>query len=279
MGAIAYPWRFQSRDGNTNVYFPTAGLEYEPGQEYRAALAAIVGANYPFDLGSRAPWPVGPGEESVRFLIVGANEYACDLEFRRIASALRRLGLGKLWIRDGNGDQWWSWAKLSGRPEKQVGFELPYIMPVVVPFFRLSDWTRSTPATGSSGTITATPTTFTIPNPGDLPTQRLTLRLRATGAAGIVNPVLTNLSNGYSWSSTRDSASANSEIKLDCERMRVLWSDDDGSTYADDWALTSLGDKQRGIMQLEPGDNALRYSSGGTPALAIEWEFEVQYEI
>jgi hypothetical protein len=40
-------------------------------------------------------------------------------------------------------------------------------------------------------------------------------RVRSNGAAGFTNPSLTNLTNGYSVSSTRDAANGNSELKID----------------------------------------------------------------
>lgn len=67
--------------------------------------------------------------------------------------------------------------------------------------------------------------------------------------------------------------SVDSELKVDSERAEVLWSDTNGATYADDYALVTLGPTQVGLMQLEPGDNAMRYSDGASPNLDLEWSF------
>ena len=76
---------------------------------------------------------------------------------------------------------------------------------------------------------------------------------------------------------SRNAVSADSELRLDTERGQVLWSDTNGATYADDYALVTLGATQVGLMQLEPGANALQYSDAGSPNLTLEWSFYAPY--
>ena len=278
MGAILYLEKFTSSDGTSVSYtFPLDDMEYNAEQGYRVATAELVGADYSHDFSGSAPWAKGNASEALRFVIWGTSETAAMTEFDTMVSTLRKIGRGKLWALLPDGTRRWAWAKLSGRPsytEQPLSF---YNIPVNLRFERMSDWYAQNATTGSQ-TVTVTPTTFTITNAGNAPVRNLVFRLRANSATGFTNPSLTNLTNGYSIASTRDAASGDSELRIDAGAARVQWSTNNGATYADDYALATIGATQVGLFRLEPGANAIRYADGATPNVTIEWSFAAAYE-
>jgi len=268
--------QFASVDGLASYAFPVDDFEYEPAQAFRRAEAPAVGADYPVDLLGAAPWPKAVAEEAVRFTIWGATAADADAQFDACVATLREIGLGKLWAVDAVGARRWAWAKLLARPSYLVDVNGYFNVPVALRFARFSDWFAEA-ATAGSTAISATPHAFTITNPGNAPARAVVLRFRANGPAGFTNPSLVNLTNGYAFASSRDAVSADSELKLDTERGQALWSDTNGATYADDYALVTLGPTQVGLMQLEPGTNAFQYSDAGSPNLTLEWSFYAPY--
>lgn len=264
--------KFESADGVVSQAFPTDDYEYQPEQGFRRSEAAAVGADYAVDFAGGAPWPKAVGEEAVRFTIWGASAADADAQFDACVASLRSIGLGRLFVVDTVSDRRWCWAKLLARPSYQVDVNGYFNVPVTLRFARYSDWFAATPETGSV-VIASSPHSFTITNPGNAPAHFVVFRLRANAAAGFTNPSLVNLTNGYSVASSRDAVSVDSELKVDSERIEVLWSDTNGAIYADDYALVTLGPTQVGLMQLEPGDNAMRYSDGASPNLDLEWSF------
>jgi len=277
VGAIRYLEKFVSADGLTSYTFPADDYEHEAEQGYREASAAVVGADYAHDFAGAAPWPKGVADEAVRFTIWGSSEADAEDQFDECASTLRKIGRGKLYALASDGSRRWAWAKLAGRPTYSTRVDDMFNIPVAVRFRRFSDWLGEDLETGSQA-IAATPTQFSISNPGNAPVYAAVFRLRSNGAAGFTNPSLTNLTNGYSVSSTRDAANGNSELKIDAGAARVLWSTDDGANYADDYALATLGALQVGLMRLEPGSNVMGYTDGATPNLSLEWSFYPAYE-
>jgi hypothetical protein len=277
MAAILYLEKFESMDGLTVYTFPLDDMEYEASQGYRVTSANVVGADYSYDFARNAPWVKDNGSESLRFTIWGTSETAAVTAWDDMTGKLRKIGRGRLYALLPDGSRRWSYAKLAGRPsyvEQPLSF---YNIPVTLRFDRQSDWFSATATTGSQ-TITATPATWTITNSGNAPVYAVTFRLRANNSTGFTNPSLSNLTNGYSVASTRDAASANSEIKIDAGGQRILWSTDDGANYSDDYSSATLGATQVGIMRLDPGANSFRYADGGTPNLSLSWSFYPAWE-
>lgn len=272
LAAPRYLEKFESADGVVSYAFPTDDYEYQPEQGFRRSEASAVGADYAVDFAGGAPWPKAVGEEAVRFTIWGASAADADAQFDACLASLRNIGLGRLFAVDAASDRRWCWAKLLARPSYQVDVNGYFNVPVTLRFGRYSDWFAAAPSTGSV-TITASPHSFTITNPGTAPARFAVFRFRANSPGGFTNPSLVNLTNGYSVASGRDSVSVDSGLKVDSERAEVLWSDTNGATYADDYALVTLGPTQVGLMQLEPGENAMRYSGGASPNLDLEWSF------
>lgn len=277
LAAVRYLEKFESVDGLTSYTFPIDDYEYEPAQAFRRSEAPAVGADYAVDFLGAVPWPKAVGEEAVRFTIWGASAADADSQFDACVASLRNIGLGRLYQVDAATTRRWCWAKLLARPSYLVDVNGYFNIPVTLRFARYSDWFAAAPTTGSV-TITTSPRAFTITNPGNAPARFVVFRLRANAAAGFTNPNLVNLTNGYSVASSRGAVSGDSELKLDTERMQVLWSDTNGAIYADDYALVTLGPTQAGLMQLEPGPNAMQYTDGATPNLDLEWSFYAPYD-
>jgi hypothetical protein len=112
-----------------------------------------------------------------------------------------------------------------------------------------------------------------VTNAGNVPAKLVLVRFRSSGSAGLHHPVLLNNTNGYTFSSTRDGTTANSELKVDSNDLSVKYSNDDGASYVDDFSRFTLGPNQANFMQLEPGANAMVYTDTGTPSLSLEVTF------
>jgi hypothetical protein len=96
-----------------------------------------------------------------------------------------------------------------------------------------------------------------------------------TGPAN--DPVLENLTNGWSISTTRDLTATTQRLRIDSARLAIEYSTNSGGSWASDWALASLGTMQAGMMRLEPGNNSMRITMGGSPNVTIAWTFYARY--
>lgn len=272
-----YAEKFTSLDGTVSYTFPLRAYEYEPEQALKPSLAGVVGADYAHDFLGANRWVKDVGSESIRFEVVGsATPAALDTEIDSLVSKLVSIGLGKLYTIDSAGSRRWCYAKLDARPGVQVRIGEWMRQPVSLHFVRLSDWFDTTATTGTVS-VTTSPKTFTINNPGNARVRAITFRLRSNNATGFTNPSLSNGTTGQSIASTRDAASANSELKIVTDTFQVLWSTDDGANYANDYDLVTLGATQAVLMELEPGDNNFTYTDGGTPNFSLEYSFYAAY--
>lgn len=276
---LRYAEKFESVDTLLSYTFPGDNLEYQASQDYRASLANVIGADYAHDHLSAVPWTKDVGEEAVRFEIWKTTAAEADTEFDSFVGTCRRIGTGKLYALDQAGARRWCYAKLRGRPSYIVTVDQYVNMPVEATFIRLSDWFDETATTGSQS-LSASPTTFSITNPGNARVRiGLVFRLRANATGGFTDPTLENITTGESVTSSRDAASANSELRITPERMAVEYSNDNGSTYADDYTLVTLGATQATLIELEPGVNQMRYTqASGTPNAVLEYSFYAAYE-
>jgi hypothetical protein len=273
---LRYPEKLTSADGLRSYTFPTDDLEYEPVQGFRVADAPAVGADYAHDFLGFARWAKDVGEEAVRFSLWGDDAAAMLAAFDAALQQLINIGRGKLFTTDQAGTRRWCWAKLSERPAYSVSPDVLFKLPIALRFRRYSDWFAEAATTGSV-TVASSPYQWVITNPGNARVTTAVFRLRANSASGFTNRRLENLANAQRVDSSRDAVSASSELKLDCERFQVLWSNDDGTNYSDDYANVTLPAAQVSLLDLEPGDNLIKYTDGAAPNLAIEWSFFAQY--
>lgn len=274
--APGYAEKFEDTSGTQSYSFPQDDYGYEAAQALRVADAVSIGADYAHDHLGGLRWAKGVGEEAVRFAIWGADADTAMDAFDDCARRLLNIGRGKLFVLFPDGSRRWCWAKVVERPSYMVEAETLFKLAVAVRLRRYSDWYSTTATTGSQ-VVNATPTSWTITNAGNTRVTAAVFRLRSSGATGFTNPRLENVTTGEQIDSSRDAASANDELKIDCGRMQVLRSTDDGATYSDDYANVTLPATQVDLLTLEPGDNTIRYTDGGTPSLTIEWSFYPQW--
>lgn len=275
---IRYPYLFESDDGAIAVQFGTAQLEYDQSQDYRVASAPLVGADYQHDFLGVYQSPKENGVEVVRWMIIGVkhDDYIEDA-FDELASKIDRIGRGKLWTIGTRSDRRWCSARPVRRPVPIIGAETVNHMPVECEFARFSDWYGETLQTGST-VISSTPHAFEITNPGNARVRNAIFRLRSSGATGFTNPSLVSSTAGLQLVSSRDAQSVDSELRIDCGQMRVEYSNDNGSTYVDDYDKVTIPATQVVLMDIEPGLNSFTYSQdSGTPNATLEWSFYAAY--
>lgn len=276
MPTLRYLEKFENLAATLSYTFHLRNYEWVSEQQLKTPVAAVAGANYVHDFLGTSPSPKNVSVERVRCLVKKATFAELETEIDNARAYCYRIGLGKLYVLNTDGTRRWAYGRLESMPSVTVASPQGFFSPFIFQFIRVSDWFGTTATTGTR-VATVTPDTFTINNPGSAAVDFAVIRFRANTAAGFTNPVLANLTNGYSISSTRDSASVDSELKIDCERMEVKFSSDNGVNYTDDWALATIAAIQVGLMRFEPGDNTMRYTDGGTPNLNIEWSFNAPY--
>lgn len=276
--ALRYPEKFTSLDGTTTVYtFSTALMEAQFEQNFRSPVSIGVGADYAHDHLGYGVSPRDPGVISIRTMAVESSGANLSAELDEARSKCYLIGKGYLYRLEADGStRRRCLARLQSMPGLTINGNNQFgISPLVFRFLQLSDW-QATSATASSATINSDPETFTINNPGDLPAYA-TFRARANGTTCMTNMAVTNTTNGMSFSTTRDFTAADDELRINCETLAVELSTNDGSSYANDYALFSTPADQVGIMRLEPGDNSMSIADDGTPNYDFEWSFNALY--
>lgn len=277
MPPVRYLEKFTHVTGAPSVVFPLYMYQWSPSGRLQAFRSAGVDMGYAYDHLRNAVAPREVAQEDVRFYVAEDTTALADAQIDNLRAACLFIGRGKLWTLGSDGTRRWAYARLRDMPDITIGGVGRNASgdkaPVVMGFDRYSDWFAET-LTSISQAVVATPTSFVVNNPGNMPVTLLTIRFRANGAAGFIDPVLLNQTNGYTFASLRDSASANSELRLRTELPAVDYSNDDGASYAADLANYVIPSLQAALSyQLDPGNNTLRYSGGGTPALNIDITF------
>jgi hypothetical protein len=274
---VRYAEKFESRDGAISLAFPADSYEFEPSQTYRESLERVHGADYAHDFAGYLPWPKQTGVEVVRCVIWGTSGANADSQFDDLVSKCRRAGLGKLFSIDNAGTRRWCYAKLAERPLYRATSEQFFNIPVALRFVRLSDWYGAS-LVSDDVLITTSPQTFIVNNPGNAPALAVQWWLQSNTSAGFTAPNIRNTENGYSIGTSRAASSSSDVLRIDSGRMAVEYSQDGGTVFANDYALAVLGGSQVGLFRLEPGDNTIEVTGGGTPNFWIEWSFFAPYE-
>lgn len=266
------PVRIESEDGTLSYTFPRYAYEWGSSQEFRTSYGEGIGTSFAYDYLGRTTAPRGVGKDQVRFLIYAGSPAATESEMQTLRSILGRLGRGKLWVQSSANEMWWAWVRLESMPEIIYGTGRGPIHPISLSFVRLCDWREEDQVTGTVN-LTSASQSFTITNPGDAFVFDAVFRFRSNGATGFDTPTLKNMINGWQFSSARVASGADDELKVDCAQSKVLWSTDDGSTYASDFVNLTISDKQGGFMRLNVGDNEMLYTDGATPDAVLEYSF------
>lgn len=256
--------------------FPLNAYEWRSDGSVVGKPQDAVGMDYGYDLRNLLPSPIRSARETVRAINKQTTVALLDQDIDDMRYKLLLAGRGKLYSIDATATRRWCWARIDSLPEFTVRSGMLLHNMVSMRFARLSDWFSTTQQTGTdnSETVTADAQTWVVNNPGDLPAKLMQIRLRANTAAGIINPIITNQTNGYVFGTARDSADADSEIRLDTENGAVEWSTNNGSSYSDDFANYTLPSNQAALtFRLDRGNNTIRYNGGGTPNLDVEFEY------
>jgi len=245
--------------------FPLAVAEWEESQALRAPRRRISGAHYSHDMLGDSESLKDVRSERLRFSLTGtvaANDTALD-EMKEI---LHGAGRGKVWLLTDAGVRRWSRGRLTEMPSVQVSNRSQFIQPVVAGLVVEDDFYDET-ATESEAAATGT---VTITNPGNTRVYNAVFTLRGTAT----NPVITNTTNGYILSTTRDIASDLQRIRFDAGRDEVKYASD-GSGYADDYSNFVRTSGQVQLMVLEPGANYFTFS--GISSATFSWKFYGAY--
>lgn len=275
--------KFESIDTLNSFVFPLINYEWESTQELRAPNVETISRDYLFDyLGTGVAFK-GDGVERLRFGIHSAcDPLDIDEEVDNLRSVLFRAGLGKGWTTNRSGDLRWAYMRIVSMPSFSIAnlddAMSQKVIACVAEFRRESDWFAEDQITKTQ-TITASPTLVSVTNPGTLTADKVVIRIRANAAGGFTNPKIVNSANTDEFETARDSASSNSEVKLDTSESSVEYSNDNGSSYTDDFGNYVLPPVGQVILsfRLEPGVNSLSVTCGGTPNFDIEIAAEAPY--
>lgn len=275
--ALRYADRIVSLDGGTTINLPTDLYEFQDSGGLRSAELTVWGTDHAYDLLRNAPSPREVAKASVRVGVGLATPTLSDAFIDQLRSTLLAMGPFYLQTVGADGSRRQARCRLAQMPDMLISYERSITTLASLEMRRFTDWMATTPTTWSQP-ITATPTSWTVNNPGALPVQDVVIRLRANASNFFTNPVLENLTNGYRFSSARDGVNANSELMLDTKRAYVGWSTNDGGSYADDIAQVIFSATQFPLsFRLDAGDNTLRYTNTGTPGLNIDGSFYARW--
>lgn len=241
--------------------FPLNRYEWEETQGLRTPRQYLSGAHYALDMLGNESGLKALRNERLRFMLTGTVS-ANDTAFDTMKKVLHGAGRGKLWLLDDAGVRRWTWGRLQELPSVEVSYRSPVLQPAIVGIVADDDFYAET-ATESEASATGT---VTITNPGNERVYNAVFTLRGTAT----NPVITNTTNGYVLSTTRDIASDLQRIRFDAGRDEVKYASD-GSSYADDYSNFVRTAGQVQLMVLEPGDNLFTFS--GISSATLAWRF------
>ncbi|MGE0688459.1 MAG: hypothetical protein AB7P33_17075 [Dehalococcoidia bacterium] len=275
--------KFENIAGTLSVNVPIFEVEWESGQPLRAPRSQLLGASYGFDMLGTNPALFDFGAERVRCLLYeGAGPSTVDTSLDDLMSDLWSMGLCKIYTIDSAGARRWAYGRMQSMPTISWRGGDVLSKGLALDFLRLSPWLGTTAITHTE-TVTSSPDTFTVNNPGNLPATIVEIRLRANANPGFTNPKIENLtavntpfgSVLYTFETARDGASSNDEVRLftgsPAEAASVKRSTDNGSSYADDFAQLVIGTAHRVLaFALAPGDNSIKATIGGTANVDVQ---------
>jgi hypothetical protein len=268
--------KFTDENDLNSVDFPYGDFEYDVSGSLSVPYTSVINKNYGFVYRSK-PAVKQPWIARFRCSIYEDTPLLVDAAVDEFTAGVWANGLGKLYTIDSAGVRRWTWAILNSQP--QISWKAGDIFRkgISVEFICFDDM-LDTDLTTDSVTITASGQSFTITNGGALPRGFVIIQFKANTSAGIINPKLVNNTNGYTFETARDSASANSEIKLDTEAQTVKYSNDNGATYADDIGNLVIPTLHPPLaFPLARGNNSMTYTGGASQSLDIVWSFYAAY--
>ncbi|HXG36516.1 MAG TPA: hypothetical protein VNL15_06080 [Dehalococcoidia bacterium] len=297
---------YQLTDVDTGNAYAIANLISENLETAsRLAVAPVVGSDGGFDLHGLRRSPRESGRASIELDLIGASLTDLQNQINSVHKAAfgNRVdrGLRKYWRRELSDQSAprWTYARAEGRPDIPRTLEYSVWQRVVLDFLlpeplfyqslTAADYTAlgltsevlssslfpigvknalNPDYTFAKFTVTASPTTFTLTNNGDLETRRIVFYLVSQAVSGWTNPVIENTTTGQKINITGTAANASTRLCVNCmPHMGAMHkSTDAGVTWTDDTANVDLGSATQAVlMELWPGANSFSVTSGGTP--------------
>ena len=265
---LRYVDKFENNGGTVSFTFPTNRYEWDSSQAINQGLVEPVGGSYAHDFNLKQKRVAA---ETFRWLAFESSEANLEAELDEMRQKLYTIGRGKLWMLNSDASRRWAYARLGDMPEVRIGPKQNWHAPVIVKFLRLSDWYSNTATVSGPTTVTTSPRTITVNNPGNAAVMNAIILVEANAAAGITNLQIENSTNGFTFATTRDSAAGADSLEIDGGAWSVLFNG------ANDFDKVTLGTAQVGIMQLEPGNNDLIFTCAGTPNYDVTITFYPAY--
>lgn len=270
--------RFESIDGTYSWDFPLIGYEREVSQDLLVPAEPIIGVDYGFDMLGNSQAIKTFGEERIRFSLHSKCSPAeLDSELETMTRNLFKAGKGIGWTINSAGEKQWAEMRMISMPTYTIqGIDEPRAARLidVVAVFRIQSPYFLEDGIFHIETITASPTTFNVTNPGRDTAKRMTIRFRANTSANFTGGLLENLTTGKEFEFTTVMNDAAKEIMLDTRAPRILYSSNDAVAYSDAWSEYTLPPATQRILSFDfdPEVNSLRFTSTGTIRVNIEIE-------
>jgi len=277
---MRYLSSFQTYSGSIQLTFPTGLYEWQSSAPLRIPQIVGSGSNYAYDILKGGIALSAVARETVRCILIESSIANEEAMLDEIRSKCLLIGRGIIYTTSSDGSFRWAYARITELPTFTVNGKNNQSgrLAIVFSFERYSDWFANN-ATVVTEAVTANAETWTVNNPGNLYASLVEIRLEASGAAGIINPIITNQTlEGTNLATVlatlRDSAGANDIIKFDTSDASLKYSTNNGSSYADDIANYVVPSTQAPLtFLLAPGNNTIRYNGGGTPNLDVVFTF------
>lgn len=278
------PLKFEDVAGAISYTFSTKSLEMQEEIQLRVAFTSGVGADYSHDHHGYGIPPKGNRLINVRAMLVESTPSALADEMDEARAECYRIGLGYLYRIEADGStQRRCLARVNAIPSITINNLNRFgAAPIAIQFVALSDWMATVATTGSQ-TIDTPLESVTVNNPGNMPVTDIVWRLRNNGLTRAVRPTLFNATTGQYAAFLRTMGAANDELYLDSGSRLVRWSENDGSSYTNDYSNFAGS-----FFRLDPGNNTVRVLCGrthivpvlrpvSTPNFGLEWSFYARY--
>lgn len=267
-----YLYRITNVNADEEFVFPLNMFEWDERQPMDVPITPVVGHNYGYYEPQEEGGLVQPADNTVRFTLI--EDLAADIDdmLDDLRAKSRRWGALKIWTKGADDTLRWARATLSERPQAVITPDTVQVLPVNTGLKRFTEWFAEDEVVDIH-TVIASGATFTVNNPGHLPVDSMVITLLSVSSAGFVNPVIDNLTNGYSFASLRDAAAINAMLRLNTDEPSVEFNAGSGSTSGDLANYVFPTAQHVLSFRLEPGDNTIRYTGAGSPNLTIQFAF------
>lgn len=263
---------FRSRDLSYIYEFPLLGGEYEEVSELETPIMNAVGMSGAVDLLGYSRAIKRPRIIAVRGILSGEDTDEIDNSIESMLSTLEMIGRGTLLTSKGH----WTPARFITEPENVYLEGQHLYMPYTAMFRADEDWYGETQETVTH-TITATPQTFVVNNPGTIPALLMEIEFRGTASGAVTSISLINLNNGYQIGTLRDLNGTAQRVLIKTSVPSMEYSADSGGTWAADWANRVIGSLQTQFMILQPGDNTIQVTTTGVATGTVIFRFYPPY--